>query len=316
MVMEQMDAAASENAAEREKGKNVKIALMFIRHGERTTKGELTDYGRDMTRARVSEVQQDGFLQEEFDVVKPMGSPAGPKKRIAHPGAKENERPSAQAMDMGRSVETAHIFGAELAKKQGYRLLRTRNNPALSYETKKNPMPYNHTEIYNSLLPENFNELSDEEKAKAAKQAQIGAVNHLMELDTPEAKAYKQEVAGAYAYTILHNAGMTKKLNSGSKVFIPEGVHSPMVEVFLQKALIRKNKEGQEITGFKDIEEIGGEFDPSEGFLVNVETDDKGNLKPLSVSFTHKNRPEAGSTHFDLEMLKDLADHYRELHKS
>ncbi|MFA7209591.1 MAG: hypothetical protein WC120_04885 [Parcubacteria group bacterium] len=289
----------AERAAE--KGENVKINLMFIRHGERTKKGELTDYGRQetMERAEISPL-----TQEEFDAVKSMGSPAGPKSTVE----------GSEIETMSRATETAHIFGSKIAELTGSEEFETRNRPALSFETVKNKMPYNHTAIYNSLLPENFETLSDEEKAVAAAKAQASTVNHLMNLDTPEAIAYKQEVAGAYSYTISHYAEMAERLKAGSKVLMPTGVHSPMMEVFLQKALVRKDAEGNAITGFTDVAEIGGEFGPSEGYSVNIETDENGQLKPLGISFSNEARPK-GEMYLDPEAIKELADAYKELHK-
>lgn len=296
-----------------EKGSEVKIALMFIRHGERTTKGELTDYGREISAEKGEEIAEEGFFQDEFDAVKPYGSPAGPKSSVEVPDLSASESPTKETL-MGRSVETAHIFGNKFAEASGYESLNTRNNPALSYETVKNPMPYNHTQIYNSLLPENFETLLDQEKAMAAKKAQIQTVNHLMNLDTPEAKAYKDEVAGAYSYTITHYEEMTERLKSGSKVLMPTGVHSPMMEVFLQKTLMRKDADGNIINGFEDITEIGGEFDPSEGYVVEIETDANGKILPLKISFPNKNRPQT-EMRLDPEKIKEFADHYKNLHK-
>lgn len=287
--------------SKKEKGEDVKIKLMFIRHGERTTKGELTDYGRKMT-GEIAEISP--LTEEEFDAIKAIGSPAGPKSHVA----------GSAIGNMSRATETAHIFGDKVAELSGSTSFETRNKSALSYETLKNKMPYNHTEVYNSFLPENFTSLSDEDKAKAAAKAQTGVVDHLMALDTPEALAYKQEVAGAYAYTISHYEKMAKKLNSESSVLMPAGVHSPMMEIFLQKALIRKNEKGENIVGFKDIKEIGGEFNPSEAYTVIIETDQEGNLKPLELEFAGENRPHE-KMHLDPEIIKELSEHYKKLHK-
>ncbi|EKE19999.1 MAG: hypothetical protein ACD_8C00067G0005 [uncultured bacterium] len=297
-----------------EKGSEVEIAMMFIRHGERTPEGTLTDYGREITKEKAEQAEQEGIFKNGFDVVKPLGSPAGPKTSVEVQDMSENQEET-KSQDMSRATETAHIFGSKLAEASGYELLNTRNKPALSFETVKNKMPYNHTQIYNSLLPENFASLSDIEKSQAAKQAQIQTVNHLMNLNTPEAIAYKEEVAGAYAYTIMHYEEMTKKLKSGSKVLMPTGVHSPMMEVFLQKVLARKNENGETTIGFDDITEIGGEFDPSEGYLVKVKTDENGKLLPLHFTFVNQNRPKSQEMYLDPVKIQEFADLYKNLHK-
>lgn len=80
----------------KESGRQVEIVLKFIRHGERTKEGALTDYGRSITAERA---QQSGLQEKGFDAVKAVGSNAGPK----------NPR------GMGRSLETADIYAHEIA---------------------------------------------------------------------------------------------------------------------------------------------------------------------------------------------------------
>ena len=62
---------------------------------------------------------------------------------------------------MGRALETADIYATEIA---GDKKFKTRVNDILNYEKLISPRPYNHTEIYNKNLPDNFNELTDKEK--------------------------------------------------------------------------------------------------------------------------------------------------------
>jgi hypothetical protein len=276
---------------QKEFGRQVEIVLKFIRHGERTKEGTLTDHGRDITAERARE---SGLEEAGFDAVKAIGSNAGPKNPDG----------------MGRSLETADIYGYEIG---GDAQFATRAQKALNYQTFVNQEPFDWLAFYNSNLPENFNELSDEEKVNAAKQAQVATVNHLINLDTPEAKGYRQEAAGSFAYVIDHYAQMAKRLKSESKVLIPAGTHGGVMEFVLREALVRKDRDGKEIIGFSDLDEIGGEFSPSEGYDVDIETDEDGNLGPLKVSFDNKSRP-TGDFYLDKAKLEELKDFYIKLH--
>lgn len=275
-----------------ERGENIRIVLKFIRHGERTKAGELTDYGREVTRQRARESK---ITREDFDAVKAIGSPAGPKS----------------GSGMERSLETAHMYGKEIAGDEAF---TTRRRQILSYETLKHPPPYNHVEFYNAQLPENFETLPDEEKVAVAKKAQTAVVNHFLSLKSPEAEAYKREIAGAFATVVDHYQRLATRLNGGSRVLIPAGTHGGMLEPFLQETLVRQDEHGQERVGFERIEEIGGEFDPSEAFAVEIATDREGTLQPLKVTFDNPDRPQDVPMHLDAVRLGELRDYYLALH--
>lgn len=283
-----------ESSAEiQEKGMNVKVFLKFIRHGERDTKNNLLDYGRDVTKHRAQEADLDS---EEFDAVKAIGSDQGPKGPTG----------------MARAKETADIYAKEIAGEDAF---TTRTSSKLNFETIVSKRPYDHVKIYNSFLPENFNELSDQEKSQAAKIAQTEVVNHLLSLTSPEAITYKKEVAGSHAAEVLHNMELAKRLKSGSQVLRPAGTHGGNMELFLQQALVRENENGEIQEGFKDLEEIGGDFDPSEAFTVDIETDMNGDNKELLFSFDNKKRPSAKKMYLDKEKIIELAEFYKTLHQ-
>jgi hypothetical protein len=276
----------------KEFGENVEIILKFIRHGERDLKNNLTDYGRIMTKERARE---SGIQKEYFNAIKAIGSTSGPKG------------PSG----MQRSLETADIYAREIAGDEAF---ATRARDVLSYESLICEEPFDWGEMYNSNLPENFSELDPKEKAAVAKKAQNAVANYLVRLNTPEAEAYKREMAGSFAYVIDHYQQMAKRLKTGSRVLIPAGTHGGVMEFILQQAGVRKDEDGKEVKGFIDLREIGGEFDPSEAFNVDIATDDEGDSKPLVVTFDNKNRPQ-GEFRLDSKIIAELKDYYRELHK-
>ncbi len=276
-----------------ERGKNVKIVLKMIRHGERTKEGLLTDYGRKITKERARE---GGIKSEEFGAIKAVGSNAGPKGPTG----------------MERALETANIYAKELA---GEKAFQTRIKDMLSYETLKSSPPYDHLSIYNSNLPDNFKELSDQEKVIAAKKANEATINHLISLHTPEAEMFKKEIAGAFAYFVEHYEKMTNRLKSDSKVLMPSGTHGGLIEPFLQQTLVRQLENGEKVLGFKKLEEIGGDFDPSEAFDIEIGTDAEGNHSNLRVVFDNPSRPKVKEAYLDREKLYELSKYYQELHK-
>jgi hypothetical protein len=273
-----------------ERGKSVSIVLKFIRHGERDLAGNLTDYGRSVTR---DEAKGSPEKDREYDAIKAVGSNAGPKKE-----------------GMGRSLESAHIYAEELA---GEDVLNPREHDLLSYESMTLPVPYDHAALYNSLVPANFNELPDIEKAAAAKAAQEAVLDHMIGMKSPEAEAYKKEAAAQFAKFIAHYADMTKRLKGGSKVLLPSGTHGGTMEWLLQQALVMTSQSGEQKIGFDRIEEIGGAFVPSEAYNVAIATDKEGNLTEMTVSFDSPNRPQ-GKMHLDQQKLKELVAFYNELH--
>ena len=84
-----------EQKEENEMGKEVLLILKIIHHGERTKGGELTDYGREVTRQKAGEI-----VLPEVTGGKAVGSPFKPKESVKPP----------------RSLETADIYVEELLR--------------------------------------------------------------------------------------------------------------------------------------------------------------------------------------------------------
>jgi hypothetical protein len=275
-----------------EKGNDVEIMVKFLRHGERDKEGRLTDHGREITVERAIE---SGIGPEDFDAVKAIGSDAGMKSGVGR-----------------RAFETADIYAHTVA---GDKALHSRVQKLLSFEELKNPVPYDHVKIYNANLPEDFGSLSNEDKVEAAKKAQSATIDYLMALDTPEAEAYKKEMAGAFAILIQHYSKMAKRLKSGSRVLLPAGTHGGVMEFLLQKALVYRGRDGNQKMGFIRSEEVGGEFSPSEAYNVEIATNEQGSQKPLKVTFDNQERPITEEAYLDENEVRALADYYKDLHK-
>lgn len=290
-----------------EKGANVEIVLHILRHGDRNLNGSLEEYGRERTRetARASHL-----TNESFDAVKAFGSTAGPKIKI--PG---------EDLEMQRSLETAHIFGKEVA---GDKLYKTRPKEILNYETMALEMPFNYLKIHedfaNEYIRNNlnytgkfFDDLTDEEKKKVSEYADAKSVEHLMSLQTNEASDTKKEIAGSFAVLVEHYIKMAQnKLKSNQKFLFPLGSHTGMIEPFLAETVIWKDEDGNEKHG-ATLNEIGGNFNPSEGFDIILKTDSEGNLEQVNIRFDNPKRLH-GDVKLNMQKIGEFAEFYRELH--
>lgn len=277
---------------EAERGSNVEIVIKMMRHGQRTPDGALTDSGRRITREMA---QESGLSVENFHAVKAYGSSVGEKKGVGK-----------------RAFETAEVYANEIAEDEAY---AARVNDLLSYETLKNPMHYNHDAVVKENLPPDFDFLTDEEKIAASKAAQRVAAERGFDLTTPEAKSFSREAAGAYATVLNHYRVMTKRLRSGSRVLLPMGTHGTVLEYFLMYCLVRKDENGHEVTGFNNIDDIGGEFSPSDSYTVRVGTDNEGKEKEIILTLDGTHRPQ-DEFHIDKEKMDELAREYEKLHKN
>lgn len=270
-------------------GHKVKTYLKFIRHGERTKTNELTDYGRQVTRSVATPNMREGDWHDKTFVI---GSNVDPNND-----------------GVGRALETAAIYGLET---DGTATL-PKPEDRLNYKHMKSPVPYNHAEIYNSLLPADFDRLTDEEKVEAAKVAQEGVMKHLLDLHTPEAENYKREAAGALANIVLEYQEKNHELPDRYTQTGIAGTHGSIMEFLLQQALV--HKEGnEEKVGFDDFAVIGGIFHPSESYDVVLETDENGEDKAIKVIFDDPKRSVRELT-LDINKLRELSEFYKELHK-
>lgn len=286
-----------------ERGRNVSITLNFIRHGLRTPDNVLTEHGREVTREKA---RTSGIHGEDYDLVKAQGSNADPRV------LEEAERERGGMAKMGRSLETADIYSKEIAGDDAG-LARARD--VLNYHTYVTPEPFDYAKMHKSFLPENYDSLSPEEQTAAQKRAQIAVVKKLLNDMTPEAIAYRKEIAGSFAEYIHHMQGASKRLKSGYKAFVSVGTHGGLVEPFFKEALVRRMPDGSEICGFDDVSEIGGEINPSEAFHVAVTTSEDGFSKDLRVTWEPGSaRPADAEMYLDIEKIEELAAYYRELH--
>ncbi len=277
------------NPEKKEFGGNVSITLKIMRHGEREGL-YLNDLGRQQT-ANLAELQKTS--PNKYDAVKAVGSPADTDPKT----------------HMGRALETAHIYAQTLTDNNAF---RTRPEELLNYKNLVSKRPYDHIILYNSYLPEDFKALSPEEKSEASKVANRKVLEHLISLNDPDAVQYKKEVTGAYALLVEHYIKMAKRLKSGSNVLIPIGGHGSNMEFLLLEAAVKEGQ-AEHTTAFKNLNDLGGDFDPSEAYNIEVKTDTQGNTQPLKVTFDNPKRGHA-DIYLDNKKMEELVTFYKQLH--
>ncbi len=272
-----------------ENGKNVEVVIRFLRHGERTPEGELTDYGRQETKSKGEKIAN----EENYDAVKAIGSPVGPLNDVS-------------GRSFGRAAETAHIYANAIA---GDKAFQTRINEFLGYEELHSIPPFDHDTLYNSHLPENFASLSDQDKASASKKAQEATLREELACTAPGAETFRREVAGAFAHVVNHYRHIARRLKNNSRVLIPAGTHGGIMEYLLMEAMVRIDDSGRQVVGVSDINEIGGGFNPSESYSVRIATDENGNEKELILTFDENNRSQ-DTFHLSLSKINELDEEY------
>ncbi|MDP2642766.1 MAG: hypothetical protein Q8P62_02910 [Candidatus Peregrinibacteria bacterium] len=295
-----------ENAPE--KGSNIELILHVLRHGDRNLNGSLEEYGRERTKETA---RQSHLRGESFDIVKSYGSTAGPKIKV-----------DGEDLEMQRSLETAHIFGKEIA---GDKLYKTRPRNVLNYKTMALDMPFDYLKIHEDfareyiretlqLADKKFDDLPEEDKKEVSEYADTKSVEHLMSQKTENAMGTKKEIAGSFAVLIKQYVKMImEKLKSNQKLLFPLGSHTGMIEPFLAETIIWKNKNDEEVHG-ATLDEIGGNFKPTEGFDIILKTDRSGQLESVKLRFDNQNR-FGGEALLDMNKIDEFAKFYLELHK-
>lgn len=97
---------------------------------------------------------------------------------------------------------------------------------------------------------------------------------------------------------------MADRLKSGSEVDLVNASHASGLENLFRKIAIHEEN-GEKITGFEDIKEFGGGFEPAESFEVNIKTNKLGEK---SVTMNLRGQ-EYG---VDLERLRELVKQAKE----
>lgn len=232
-------------------GKNVKIHVLFLRHGEKemnTTTGAetgLTERGR-------KESAEFGKSLDKKDLIKAYSS------------------------NTDRTKESAELIVATSPTEKKMNL-RLKEELSFNYD-KKGDFVNKLMETKKEMLGHDFNGLREEEKKERMDKYENWATDYYLNFGDQrpdEGTMSPVETAAMTSKLAERYAKMADRVYSGSDIQLINDTHDFNIASFLKEVLIR-DINGQKIRGFKSIEEVGGHLEFNEGFELLVESDNEG----------------------------------------
>lgn len=243
-----------------DKGENVKIRAIFVRHGEKEHDSENPETGLT--------------LDGEWGA-RELGQGLGKKDMI-----------KSYASDTNRTWDAAkYITEQSPTLKKGNQ--RLKKQLAFHYD-RHGEFLKNVLKIKNDILKEKDG-LSKEKFNELLHEATTKQIDYYLSFgnNRPDTKTYSpKETAADMARLLDEHVKMSKKLKSGSEIDIINVTHDFNLAAFLKEILVREEG-GKKVIGFDSIEEIGGGLDFNEGFEVLIETD-KDKNKKIKLLFRKK----------------------------
>lgn len=243
---------------EKEKGRDVKINAVFIRHAEKETlvgnpETALTKRGKERS------IEYGKSLSIK-DAIKAYSS------------------------DTERTKETADlIVGSSGTEKKMTR--RIKEGLAFHYD-KEGDFTKEFTEMKAGLLGNDFDQVPEDERERRLQEMEDVLTDYYLGFGDrrPDPKTYSPvETAALLAKRVDIYLRMADRLKSGSDIDLINTTHDLNLLAFLKEVLIRKVG-GKEVKGFESVKEIGGATRYNEGFEVLIANDEQG-AKSLKLKF-------------------------------
>lgn len=240
-------------------GKNVKICVLFLRHGEKemdTATGAetgLTERGR-------KESAEVGKSLDKKDLIKAYSS------------------------NTDRTKESAELIVANSSTEKKMNL-RLKEELAFHYD-KKGDFVNKLMETKKEMFGQDFNGLREEEKKERMDKYGNWATDYYLNFGgqrPDEGTMSPVETAAMTSKLAERYAKMADRVYSGSDIQLINDTHDFNIASFLKEVLIR-DINGQKIRGFKSIKEVGGHLGFNEGFELIVENDNEGK-KNIKLGF-------------------------------
>lgn len=155
----------------------------------------------------------------------------------------------------------------------------------------------------------NYGRLAKEERASARQAAQEVGLREGMK--DPE---MVEEAAEGMSYNLYALREIAKEAKPDIKPALPLVNHGIYNESLLKKALVIENEDGTSQTGFEDVNEIGGFFNPAEAFKIRIIRDADGQER-YECEFTDPDRQalfEGKKLSIDWSMVEELFHRYDE----
>jgi len=277
--------AAERGAEGKERGKNTHVTFSFTRH-EKPTKDP--DSGMSM----------DQILPEGLDRAKATGT-AEDNEYLLVMGSRKVKR----ARQTGQSyVEGVNETGlAEVINKEGAKGSKIAEFGI--YAMSDLDPVQDAGKILKPILAEGKKLIADGKLE--ASDLEAWAINHYVKTPDADFEAAgvptPRQTATELAHRLESGMNMSKRLFENLDTKVNNFTHGPKLECLLKYVL--KKEDGS--VGVQDLDEIGGSFKPGESMDFDIQRDEHGELKPLTVQFR-------GETYeVDMETLKQLQDEYK-----
>lgn len=258
-----------------EKGENVTIHAVFLRHGEK--KYDPNNPETTLTPEGEIKSLEFGKTRTKKAMIKPYTS------------------------DTPRTRGTAEL-ATEGSPTENKGTMRKRKELSFTYD-ESGQFLSDVMKIKKDTLGEDFNNLDDDEKQKGLREATIKQINYYLDFkdQRPDPKTYSPvATASGIAKLVDRYIKMSEELNSRSNVDLVHATHDFNLAAFLRETLVREI-EGKKIRGFQSIEEIGGSMDFNENFEIIINRKDQNNIS-AKISFR--------GLEYDLDMgrIKELVE--------
>lgn len=249
----------SELSSEREqRGENVTIHAVFTRHGEKVHDPD----------------NPETPLTPEGEA----GSKAAGEKRPAVDAIKSYTSKTQRTEDTGKFM----VEGSPTDNKMTQRI---RDNLGFHYE-EESPFMKELMDKKKEILGDNYNDLQASEQIARLEKANSVMTDLYLKFgaDRPDETTYSPvETAATMAQVVDRYVSMADKLNTDSEIDLINATHDFNLAAFLKEVMIR-NIDGENVTGFDSIDEIGGAVGFNEGFELLIKNDADAN-KSLKILF-------------------------------
>lgn len=240
------------NNEKQEKGENVEVHAIFMRHGEKEHNPDNPETGLT--------------LRGEWE------------SREAGQGLSVKDMIKGYSSDTERTIDTSgYVVEQSPTDKKGK--ARLRKELGFHYDPEGEFLKQV-LKIKNDILI-NADNLGEEELKEKLEEATTKQIDYYLNFgeERPDSETYSpKETAADMAKLVSRYLKMPDKLKSGSNIDLLNVTHDFNLAAFLKEVLVRE-KDRERVVGFDSIEEIGGGFGFNENFELLITTDENQNKK-------------------------------------
>jgi broad specificity phosphatase PhoE len=268
--MEKEPTHLSEEQVDRKekRGRNVTIHARFVRHGEKATSTQSAETSLSPQGERQAIALGENLPPAQ--IIKGYSSRTDRTRDTSRLAAKHSHTPKKYMVHYKQKIEGKWV-------KKTIEEPRYRDQLAFHYDS-QGAFAQEAMRLKAESLGHDWKNLPPQEIQKRLLEAEEKQVALYLSYGDkrPDPNTYSPvESAALIADTFNTYLEMADRLDSGSEVDLINASHDFPLDAFLKEVLVRK--EGEKIIhGFKDMGEIGGALDFTEGFEVRIQTDNLG----------------------------------------